>query len=220
MVKVEFGMVKDKPWFFYEEGQEQPETVFVNEIYGKTVRLSNGKTITTDRFYEVMEPAIDESPMEPESQMENLGLEGLEDIIDDGSEAGPKNFEHDPVAAMMAAVQTDSNGVPLLGAPTLQQKQQPGKTITKQAQPVPTVHDSPLIALTEKGQTKLVKMTFQLEVPTVNKTLFNALVETYPVEEIEVLLDHMIGKIGIENIKDAIKEKLHQYYKSKKNVTS
>lgn len=222
MVRVEFGMVRDKPWFFYKNGGDKPPlTVYVVEVYGKTVKFDNGDTISADRFYEVCEPALDEEPMVADGN-DLLGeLENYD--IDTGSD-GPMN--DDPINEMMGDIRFDENGVPISTGHQTQKPTQrqipPAIHQRQQAHDKKNLHDSPLIALTEKGQTKLVKINFQMEFPTVNKTLFNALMETYPEEEIDTLLEHMINKIGIDNIKQIIKQKVLQYYKptSKKDVTA
>jgi len=228
MQALEFGLVKDKLWFYYAEGTEEPEQVTVTSVVHKTVTLSNGHKIPAARFYELCEPALDDSPMESEEHSQNRELIdslGMELDLEQEGEGGQVNKGYDPVKEMMGGIQFDANGIPIVK----DAKQQPQKQIISQ-QPkslseIPrklvNAHDSPLIALVEKGQFKTVELMIKLQVPTVNKTIFNALIETYPDEEINLLLDHLINKIGVENIKDAVKTKMQQYYKTtKKDVTA
>jgi len=220
MVKVEFGLVKDKPWIFYKDGEE-PITVFVTEVYGKTVKFNNGDSVHVDRFYELCEPAIDEEPMDDIITDNNLIMEGLEDVIE--TEEHRNGGTASPIEDLMAGIQFDENGVPISDARS--QNNAPRAEHQMEVRPqaiIPQQHESPLITLTEKGKTKLTKITFTIDFPTVDKTLFNALVDTYPQEEIDLLLEHMINKIGIENVKDMIKQKVLQYYKptSKKHASS
>lgn len=228
MQTLEFGLVKDKLWLYYpENGDGQPDTVTVTSVVHKTVTLSNGDQIPAARFYEMCEPAIDDSPMESEEGIQNKELIeslGLElDLDQEGVEQKPRQAGYDPVSELMGNVQFDENGIPILGnEPPKQKSLQPQrKSLSEIPRQEVNKHDSPLIALVEKGQFKTIELVVKLQVPTVNKTIFNALIETYPDEEINLLLDHLINKIGIENIKDAVKLKMHQYYKpTKKDVTA
>lgn len=227
MVKVEFGMVRDKFWFYYKEEGSEPETVQVTAVRGKTVDLSNGESIPAASFYEVCEPAFEEEPMVSEGEHEsNMMMAELEDLgIDTGTGKGPQPGG-DLINEVMAGVQFDSNGVPVMGPAQPQQRprldQQKPLQPNIQPQRVQQTVESPLIALTERGKTKLTKLNFAIEFPTVDKTLFNALMDTYPEEEIDLLLEHFISKIGIDNIKDIIKQRVLQHYKPtiKKDATS
>jgi len=228
MVKVEFGMVKDKFWLFYTEGEEQPAMVQVTAVRGKTVDLSNGESIPAERFYELCEPAMDEEPLVAEETQQNHNLmDELENLgIDTGGQGKASNQPGGSlVDEVMQGIQFDENGIPLPAKGGSQPQQRPiHQTQHRHQQPTQQhqVVESPLIALTEKGKTKITKLNFSIEFPTVDKVLFNALVDTYPEEEIELLLEHFINKVGIDNIKQIIKDRVLQHYKptTKKDATS
>ncbi len=218
MQRVEFGMVKDKLWLYYKEGESEPDTVQVVEVAHKTVTLSNGDKISTDRFYELCEPALDESPTVSE---ESEFMDELSDELDlDTSEFDgikPKNDGvYDPVEEMMKGIKYDSNGIPI---PTNSDKQRSAlqpKHVAQSENITSKINSSPLISLAEKGQFKDVELVIKLKVPTMNKIVFNALADAYPPEEIDVLLDYIISKIGGDKIEEIIKQKILSYYKTNK----
>lgn len=231
MQKLEFGMVKGKMWLYYAEPEGQPEMVEVKSIEHKTVTLSNGVRISTDSFYEVCEPAFDEQPVHAEEH--GGGEDGLVDLDTSdytGDNLGKLNKqpsgEYDPIKEMMSEMQFDEHGIPLPSPQHQQQAKTQLQTTQQQSrkeQPVirATTIDSPLVALIEKAQMKDIELTFKLKVPAVPKVLFNAFLDAYPPEEIDLLFDYLINKVGIDNIKEAIKSKMSAHYKGgKKDATA
>lgn len=203
-MKPSWNEIKDKIWM-YDDGDGQTGSGFATEIFEGYVIMEDGMQIPVDEFHQMTQSAIDDGsdvsmdignhnnkPHEQMGKGANEGRQMMDNMVG----------------------QTDVNGIPQMKFEGDQKPlraalvDQPiTKEIIDQNAPV-----SPLLALIDKSKLTPKKISVTMEIPLLDKRMYNILKDTYGDEEIEMVAEHLINKVGFDELKEAFIDRLRQHY--------
>lgn len=209
-MKASWDAIKGKIWLYTDGSGMEPTSGFAKSMTNGYVIMEDGLQIPEDEFYDYAEPLVDDGSSHGQQAHKTRNDEKHEQM---GRGAGEGRQIIDQMVG-----QTDAMGIPLLKTEASNNEQNQKPTIPSEVinKPNANIPVSPLIALIEKSKKTDRKISITIEVPLIDKKVYNLLSETYGDEEMEIVIQHMINKIGDDKVKDAFESKIIDFYAKKK----